>query len=191
MATRSYGERDHQIPPKASIRLGPTTDEEVFGEAFNGQVVGRFIKYVAVYRNLLWVAIAAVLVFTVSSIAFPLIVKIVYDDALAAGAPDRSKLATMVIAFLIAVGFNFLANYLQELIVGRVAERILFDMRRAMYLHIQRISLSFMDKTEVGRLMSRLQGDVSTIKVLLETSVFAIGDFVLLTGIIIVLLTLD
>ena len=52
MGTTPLGDRSHQIPPKASIRRGPTTDDEVFGEAFNGQVVGRFIKYVAVYKKL-------------------------------------------------------------------------------------------------------------------------------------------
>ncbi|MDP7484427.1 MAG: ABC transporter ATP-binding protein, partial [Dehalococcoidia bacterium] len=100
------------------------------------------------------------------------------------GSPDRSKLATMVIIFLVAVGFNFAANYLQELIVGRVAERILIDMRRAMYSHIQRLSLSFMDKTEIGKLMARLQGDVAALQEFLQTAVFAIGDLVLLVGII-------
>ncbi len=184
MATKTTHERSHEIPPKASIRLGPTQDEEVFGDAFSGQVVGRFIKYVAQYKVLLWVAITAVLVFTISSIAIPLIVRNVYDDALKLGSPDRSKLATMVIIFLVAVGFNFAANYLQELIVGRVAERILIDMRRAMYSHIQRLSLSFMDKTEIGKLMARLQGDVAALQEFLQTAVFAIGDLVLLVGII-------
>jgi len=191
MATRSTHERSHEIPPKASIRLGPTVDEEVFGQAFNGQMVRRFIKYVAVYKALLWVAIAAVLVFTVSSIAIPLIIKSVFDDAFSAGSIGRSKLLTMAIIFLVAVGFNFVANYLQELIVGRVAERILIDMRRAMYEHIQSLSLSFMDKTEIGKLMSRLQGDVAALQEFLQTAVFAIGDFVLLVGIIGAMVWLD
>jgi len=191
MTARGTHERSHEIPPKASLKLGPTIDEEVFGEAFNGQIVGRFMKYITAYKVLLWVAISAVVVFTVSSIAIPLIVKNVYDDALKEGATDKSKLATMVIVLLAAVGFNFIANYFQELIVGRVAERILIDMRRAMYEHLQRISLSFMDKTEIGKLMSRLQGDVSALQEFLQTAVFAIGDFVLLIGIIGAMLWLD
>ena len=191
MTARDTHKRSHEIPPKASIKFGPTIDEEVFGEAFNGQVVGRFMKYIAAYKVLLWVAILAVVVFTVSSIAIPLIVKNVYDDALKEGATDKSKLATMVITLLAAVGFNFIANYFQELIVGRVAERILIDMRRAMYEHLQRISLSFMDKTEIGKLMSRLQGDVAALQEFLQTAVFAIGDFVLLIGIIGAMLWLD
>ena len=191
MSTRDTHERSHEIPPKASIKLGPTQDEEVFGEAFNGQVVSRFVKYIAPYKSLLWVAIIAVLVFTVSSIAIPLVVKSVFDDALVEDSLSRSNLQRMVIIFLAAVGFNFVSNYLQELIVGRVAERILIDMRRAMYAHLQRVSLSFMDKTEIGKLMARLQGDVAAVQEFMQTTVFAIGDFVLLIGIIGAMVWLD
>ena len=191
MATKATHERSHEIPPKASIKLGPTLDEEVFGAAFSGQVVSRFVKYVAVYKVLLWVAIISVLVFTVSSIAIPLIVRDIFDGALSADTLSESKLATMIVVFLVAVGFNFVSNYLQELIVGRVAERILIDMRRAMYTHLQVISLSFMDKTEIGKLMSRLQGDVAALQEFLQTAVFAIGDFVLLVGIIGAMIYLD
>ena len=48
-----------------------------------------------------------------------------------------------------------------------------------------------MDKTEVGRLMSRLQGDVYALQEFLESSIFAVGDIVLLVGIVVVLLWLD
>src|SRR3546814_21016403 len=60
-----------------------------------------------------------------------------------------------------------------------------------MYAHLQVVSLSFMDKTEVGRLMSRLQGDVYALQEFLESSIFAIGDIVLLFGIVVVVLSLD
>jgi ATP-binding cassette subfamily B protein len=76
-------------------------------------------------------------------------------------------------------------------VVGRVAEHVLFDMRRAMMAHLQRVSLSFMDKTEVGRLMSRLQGDVNSMQEFLETSVMSVGDIVLLFGIVVVLVSLN
>ena len=184
-------ERSHEIPPKASVKVGPTIDEEVFGAAFSGHVVRRFIKYVAAYKVLLWIAIIAVLVFTISSIAIPLIVKNIFDDALSIDTMSRSKLATMIIVFLGAVGFNFVSNYLQEIIVGRVAERILIDMRRAMYTHLQSVSLSFMDKTEIGKLMARLQGDVAALQEFLQTAVFAIGDLVLIIGIVGAMIWLD
>src|SRR5690606_31644224 len=82
-------------------------------------------------------------------------------------------------------------SYIQESVVGKVAEHVLFDMRRAMMARLQKVSLSWMDKTEVGRLMSRLQGDVNSMQEFLETSVMSVGDIVLLFGIVGVLLAMD
>ncbi|HET6492722.1 MAG TPA: ABC transporter ATP-binding protein, partial [Burkholderiales bacterium] len=79
----------------------------------------------------------------------------------------------------------------QQVWVATTAERVLQDLRRAMYAHLQRVSLSFMDRIQVGQLMSRLQGDVGSLQEFFESSIFAIGDLALLAGIVIVLLALD
>ena len=94
-------------------------------------------------------------------------------------------------AFAVAILVNFAASYVQETVVGKAAENVLYDMRRAMFAHLQRVSLSFMDKTEVGRLMSRLQGDVNSMQEFLETSVLSVGDIALLFGIVGVMVWLD
>jgi ATP-binding cassette subfamily B protein len=96
-----------------------------------------------------------------------------------------------ILAFAIAILINYAASYFQETLVGGVAEDVLFDIRKAMFSHLQHVSLSFMDKTEVGRLMSRLQGDVNSMQEFLETSVLSVGDIALLFGIVFVMLYLD
>ena len=159
--------------------------------AFDGRILKRFWAFISPYRRQLLLAVLAVLAFAASQIAIPLILRTVIDHALVEGAHDERLLAFGVLVFFGVVTLNFLANLLQETLVARIAERLLVNLRRAMYAHLQRVSLSFMDKTEVGRLMSRLQGDVHALQEFLETSVFAIGDFVLLVGITIVLLVLD
>ena len=166
------------------------TAEEIFGDAFNGQIIMRFISYVAPYKKLIAVTIAAVLVFSATTLAFPLLVKFAIDRGLQ-GAGDKELLGVIVAALFGAVVLNYVSNFLQEIIVVRLSMRILFNMRRAMYLHLQRVSMSFMDKTEIGRLMARLQGDVAALQEFLETAVFAIGDALTLIGIIGVLLYLD
>lgn len=191
-ANRSQAEFGQQPrPPHAVVGSQVERDEEMFGKAFNGHVIRRFSGFLKPYRVLLAVAIVAVLGFTASQLAIPLVIRYAVDNALAPGSQDRSLLETSVIVLAGVVIFNFVTNFLQEIIVGRTAERVLFDLRRAMYVHLQRVSLSFMDRTEVGRLMSRLQGDVAALQEFLETSVFAIGDFVLITGIAIVLIVVD
>jgi ATP-binding cassette subfamily B protein len=178
-------------PPLAVVGSQISQDEELFGRVFDRWVVSRFLIYLRPYRRRITVAIGAVLLFTLMQLAIPLVIRTVIDRALVPGSGGRDLLFILVIAFGAVITVNYLANHIQESIVGRVAGHLLFDLRRAMYAHLQYVSLSFMDKTEVGRLMSRLQGDVNALQEFLESSIFAIGDFVLLIGIIIVLLSLD
>jgi len=182
--------KDAQHPPRAVVGSQIDTEEQIFA-AFDGQILRRFWAYVSPYRRRLVLALVAVLAFTASQIAIPLVLRAVIDNALVESARDEQLLALGALVFFAIVSLNFLANLVQETLVGRIAERLLIDLRRAMFAHLQRVSLSFMDKTEVGRLMSRLQGDVHALQEFLETSVFAIGDFVLLVGITVVLLALD
>lgn len=177
-------------PPKAVVGSQVNQEEQIFGEAFNGHVVRRFFGYLAPYRARLLVAVVAVLVFTATQLSVPLIVRYAIDEALVVSG-DRAVLHMAGLLFAGVIAVNYVANYLQEVLVGKAAEGVLIDLRRAMFAHLQQVSLSFMDKTEVGRLMSRLQGDVYAMQEFLDTSVFAIGDFVLLVGITTVLLVLD
>lgn len=164
-------------------------EEEVFGAAFDGRIVRRIWQFVYPYRRKMVIAVAAVLLFTLSQVAIPLIIRFAIDHGMATG--SRGALAGAAIAFAAAILINYGASRVQETVVGKAAEDVLFDMRRAMFAHLQRVSLSFMDKTEVGRLMSRLQGDVNSMQEFMETSVLSVGDIALLVGIITVMLLLD
>lgn len=178
-----------QRPPRASVG-SHRIEEEVFGKAYDPKTVRRIWAFVKPYRVKIYLSVAAVLVFTATQLAIPLIIGWAIDGAMVAGG-NANNLVWAVAAFAVAVLLNFGASYVQETQVGQVAENVLFDMRRAMFAQLQRVSLSFMDKTEVGRLMSRLQGDVNSMQEFLETSVISVGDIVLLVGIVVVLLTLD
>ncbi len=170
---------------------GAGQGEKLFADGFDGAIISRFFNFVRPYRKSLYISIAAVLLFSATQILVPLVIRGAIDDALGEGTRNKDLLEIIVIGFFAVVTVNFISNYIQLIVVARMAERILVDLRRAMYEHLQNISLSFMDKTEVGRLMSRLQGDVGSLQEFLETSIFAVGDIVLLFGIIAVLLGLD
>ncbi len=182
-------------PPRAVVGSQVDSEELIFAD-FDGRILRRFWGFISPYRRQLAFAIAAVLAFAASQIAIPLILRAVVDGALVGEnvlAPDqRGRLLLLgVLVFLAIVSLSFIANLVQETLAARIGERLLVNLRRSMFAHLQRVSLSFMDKTEVGRLMSRLQGDVNALQEFLETSVFAVGDFVLLVGITVVLLVLD
>ncbi|MBT5982192.1 MAG: ABC transporter ATP-binding protein [Acidiferrobacteraceae bacterium] len=178
-------------PPRGVIGAQVSHDEEMFGRVFDGRVMRRFFSFVWPYQRLLALALIAVLIFVATQLAIPLVILYAIDHVIQPGAAAEVALSSVIIFLAAVVLINYLANYSQEALVGRIAENVVVDLRRAMFVHLQRVSLSFMDKTEVGRVMSRLQSDTGTLQEFLETSVFAIGDVVLLFGIVITLLVLD
>ena len=165
--------------------------EEIFTTVFDPRVLRRFFGFVRPYRMILSMAILTVFVFTLTQIAIPLVIREAIDTAILGENAGPRLLQIAAMAFFSVITINYVSNHIQLTVVAKLAEQILTDLRRAMYVHLQDVSLSFMDKTEVGRLMSRLQGDVNSIQEFLETSIFAIGDIVLLLGIVTVLLLLD
>jgi ATP-binding cassette subfamily B multidrug efflux pump len=177
-------------PPRAVVG-SYREDEEIFGDVYDPRIVRRIWSFVSPYRRKVLISVAAVLVFTLTQLAIPLIIRYAIDHGIAAGGAGRPVLIWACVAFAVTIAINYGASYVQETVVGSAAEQVLFDMRRAMFSHLQRVSLSFMDKTEVGRLMSRLQGDVNSMQEFMETSVLSIGDITLLIGIVFVLLWLD
>ena len=165
-------------------------EEEIFGRVFDGKVTQRIWQFVRPYKRQVAISVAAVVTYTGAQLTIPLLISYAIDYGMAPEAPQSVLLKIMAI-FAVSVIINFISSRVQELVTGRMAENVLFDIRRAMFGHLQRVSLSFMDKTEVGRLMSRLQGDVNSMQEFLETSVLAVGDLLLLFGIVAVMLWLD
>ncbi|PPR61237.1 MAG: hypothetical protein CFH10_01224, partial [Alphaproteobacteria bacterium MarineAlpha4_Bin2] len=177
--------------PLAVVGSQTSLDEVIFGRVFDKWVITRFLRHLAPYKTRILFGVAAVLVYTVTQLSIPLLIQATIDNALAEGTQDTHVLNSFIALFFGVVTVNYLGNHFMETIVGRTAQDLLFGLRRAMYEHLQIVSLSFMDKTEVGRLMSRLQGDVNALQEFLESSIFAVGDVVLLIGIVIVLIWLD
>lgn len=184
-------QRKSNQPPRAYVGSQVSQEEDMFGALFDGGVVRRFMTYVYPYQKSIWIALAAVLVVTGAQLAIPLIIRHGIDNVILAEDGNSMDLSLVVLVFSLVITINYFANLLQDRLIGITGEHVIFDLRRAMYSHLQSVSLSFMDKTETGRLMSRLTGDVNSLQEFLENSVTAFGDLVLLFGIVAIMLTLD
>jgi len=177
--------------PRARAVVGShRIEEEIFGRAFDGRVVSRIWAFVRPYKRQVAISVASVVVFTAMQLSIPLVIRYAIDSGMAPGAKPGT-LGLIVAVFAVVIAVNYVASRLQEGVTGRMAENVLFDIRRSMFAHLQQVSLTFMDKTEVGRLMSRLQGDVNSMQEFLENSVLSVGDVLLLFGIVFVMLWLD
>ncbi len=178
-------------PPRAVVGSQISQDEAMFGAAFDGRIIKRFMTYVRPYRRRMYLAIAAVLVYTGTQLSIPLVIRFAIDEAIISERASASMLGLAAAAFGAVIALNFVVNRFQDRLVGLTGENVIFDLRSAMFAHLQKVALSFMDNTEVGRMMSRLQGDVNALQEFLENSITAFGDMVLLAGIVVIMLQLD
>ena len=174
-----------RLPPGQYLDI-----DDVFGPSFDGEVFKRFLGFVAPYKSKVIVGLIAVLAFSLTTLAVPLIVQYAVDDALELGA-NKNALVWVTGLLLAVATINWASNHIQQVVVGHMSNAMLFDIRRAMFHHLQRVGLSFSDKTEVGAIMSRTQGDTGALQEFMETMVQALGDIAILIGIIAVLLFLD
>ena len=178
-------------PPRAVVGSQISRDEEMFGAAFDGRVIIRFLSFVRPYRQRMYLAIAAVLVFTCTQLSIPLIIRYAIDEAIISERGSTQMLGVAAAVFGTVIVLNFIVNRIQDRLTGLTGENVIFDLRSAMFAHLQKVSLGFMDNTEVGRMMSRLQGDVNALQEFLENSITVFGDLVLLAGIVVIMLNLD
>jgi ATP-binding cassette subfamily B protein len=95
--------------------------------------------------------------------------------------------AILVIAALAAVlGFG------QAYWMGTAGQQVIFDVRRALFAHVQRLSLSFHDGQRRGDLVARLTGDIQAIQALVVSGLLAlVTNLLTLVGMIVIMVTID
>ena len=174
------------------------SDEDIKSRSFDYNIIKRFMPYVLVYKKDVFLGFFFIILLTGASLLIPLVVKNLIDKSdclVGASCQDidqvKNSILIGLLQFLGLAAIVASSIFLSDSIIEKVGENILLDLRKKMFMHLQDVSISFMDKTDVGRLMSRLQGDVAAMQEALQTSVFAIGDFILICGIITVLLSMN
>jgi ATP-binding cassette, subfamily B, multidrug efflux pump len=189
---QTYSENKPKASSKSNQQADQSalnTNDDIFSR-FDSRIFLRLWTYIAPYRLALSFSLAAILLYALVQVSIPLTIRFVVDSAVAS---DQSHLSfhTALMIFAVLIACNFILNFLQEWTTARIAQEVIFNLRRAMFFHLQRVSLSLLDKTQVGRLMARLQGDVNSLQEFMESSISALGDLFLLVGIMIALVVMD
>jgi len=175
-------------PPRTrKANLGSADAEEIFA-SFDPKIIRRFFAFLKPHGALLIGAQIAVLCASLTSVAMPWLIGRVVGAAVGR---HTDRLEILLWGFGALVLANAAASLCDQWLTSSLAQRVIFDVRRAMFAHFQDVALTFMDKTHVGRIMSRLQGDVNALQEFLESSTGALGDLTTLIGYAVVLVWMD
>jgi ATP-binding cassette subfamily B protein len=141
------------------------------------------------WRSLALVAVLST-ISTLLSLSLPYLSKQLVDDALLAR--NQDVLVRLVLVFAGIAVASFAVNVVSGLKYTRVSAAILFDMRLALYQHLQRLSPRFYAATPLGQIVTRLNSDIGEVqRVAAETLLAWIGSAIALVGTVVMLAVLD
>jgi ATP-binding cassette subfamily B multidrug efflux pump len=172
-------------------------NEDAYSKAFDLVLFARILAYVRPYRLQVALALLFLLLVTLTAAATPLFFKWAIDGALvpkeAKPLAERFALLFWVsLGFLLVRGVNFAATYGETYLIQWVGQRVLFDLRSALFAKFMRLHPGFYDKNPVGRLMTRITSDVDAINQFITGGlVGVIADLFTILGLLAFMLVLS
>lgn len=152
--------------------------------------IQRLLSYLRAYRKRGAAAVISLLFGAILGLVFPWVMQNLVDTVLRHG--DLKELNRIAIL----LGATFLAraafNYLQSYLLAFIGERIVTDIRRQVYNHLQQLSLRFYTNRRVGEILSRLASDVTLVRAALTNNLASLlSQMLIFIGSIVLMLALN
>ena len=174
-------------------------EEEALGKVYDSHLARRLFRYLRPYRG--WVIIAALLTLPVAPLAAlgPKLFEIAVDRYFVPSLHDQITRAAAVhglgwvsLLYLATLAFGFAFMYFQVRVMQKVGQDTMYDLRREIFQHLQRLPISFYDRSPVGRLVTRVTTDVDALNDLFATGIAAmVNDALLLVLFIFIMLEMN
>jgi ATP-binding cassette subfamily B protein len=164
-------------------------DEDPVGKVYDSRLIRRLAHYLKPYWIQSTVSAVAISLKSISDVTGPYLVKVGIDRYLTGQsgpatnwltrrlptdpAQGITRLATI---YLCALMSAYLFQFIQTYLMQWTGQKIMFDMRRDIFRHMQRMHIGFFDNHAVGRLVTRLTSDVDAINDMFTAGVLAIVD---------------
>lgn len=183
----SYRSLNQSRPPKLTDNRGAEFEASIQREAQgrsrsrNLKILRRLVPFMAPYKGMLALATVFLLVSASASLAIPAAVREMIDHGFSqenAGLIDRYFLLVLVVA--VVLGGATAARFY---CVTWLGERIVADMRKAIYSHILSQSPAFFEVTRTGEVLSRITTDTTLIQTAVGSSAsIALRNLLMMTG---------
>jgi ATP-binding cassette subfamily B multidrug efflux pump len=173
--------------------LGENLDEQVLGNIYDAVVLRRLMQYVWHYKLLTIMSLLGMSGYIITMVGQPLIIAWSIDSFItsSAGASSWGNIHIAAAIFVANSVGTMASQFVQLRAMARVRVQVLYDLRRDMFAHLQRQAVTFFDRNEVGRIMSRVQNDTLSLQEFMDVAVLTLSDVVMLLFIVITLFVLN
>jgi ATP-binding cassette subfamily B protein len=180
--------RVHQ--PGSIIARRTASDVEDWSWNTTRRRLGVLWRLTKPYRFRTFLSVFSLLAATATALAPPLLAKYALDDAI--NHTTGTQLVVIVVLFVVLALANWGMTYVETYMTGWVGERILADLRKQLFGHLQQLSLGFYERNRAGVLISRMTNDVEAIDQLVTDGVTTLAQStLLLSGTAFLLIILD
>lgn len=156
-------------------------EEEAQGRDYDARLMRRFLGFVKPHSELALGAVMLLALRVAADLAGPVILLKAVDGPLRAG--DLGGLLVHSAFFLAAILLTGLAEYGYSMCMNTAGQRIILDLRTALFAHLQRLPVAFYDRNRVGRLVVRTTNDVENLNELFTSGLVEVAaDVLLLLG---------
>jgi ATP-binding cassette subfamily B protein len=177
--------------------MASNQEEEVLGKAYDGRLMRRLMTYLRPYKWHVVVALASIILKSGLDVLGPFLTMIAIDKYLAKSPNSHSwigdRLSSTPLTGIAQIGgiyvgilvFTFTLEFIQTYLMQWTGQKVMFDLRKQIFRHLQHIHVAFFDKNPVGRLVTRVTTDVDALNEMFTAGVVSIfEDVFVLTGII-------
>ena len=165
-------------------------DTDDVTKEYDSRIVRRILTYIKPYKHLAIITLAALIISTLGELVIPVLLQKIIDNAILV--KDTSYLTQGCIFYLVILIFVFAFTFVQTWTSNLMTQRVMKDMRLGLYEKTISQSTAFLSRHPVGRIVTRLTGDVQTMDEFFTTVLVAfLKDISIMVGTIITMFALS
>ena len=165
-------------------------EEQDLGKIYDSVLMRRLVAYMKPYRVEVVLLVFLVLGVMLAQLAIPYLLKIAIDRHIQPR--DLDGLQFIALFMITAMVAELVLRYVNEYRMQMLGQRIMHDIRAQIFSHLQRLDVKYFDRNPVGRLMTRVMGDVQVLNELFTSGVIAIfANLLTVIGIMVMMLMMN
>jgi ATP-binding cassette subfamily B multidrug efflux pump len=158
-----------QREARIGLLMRDQQDDDVLGRVYDAGLVARLGGFLAPYKRRTVAAVFFIVVSSLMSVASPWIIGQAIDQGITANNP--TALRQWTVAFLVAALIGWVTDRYRVALMAYVGTQVVADVRSALFRHLHEMTLTFHNNYSVGRMMSRLIGDVGVLQEFITWSI--------------------